>query len=61
MYRKQDSTIANASFVPLGLVLGNAHSNQATCNSPDCGTHADASQCWHNRTGCDKRTQAGYR
>ncbi len=57
MDRQQDSSLLNAPFVSFGLVLGNSHANQRSCDPAHRPADTDARQSGHHGPGGDERTK----
>ncbi len=60
MHGKENSSLLQATFVLLGFVFRNTHSDQCTGKSADPSSHADPRQPRHNRAGSDEWAQTRY-
>ena len=55
---KQNAAFFHASFIALGLVLGDAHADECSRDATQGATSAGSSQRGHNRTRCNQRAYA---
>ena len=60
MHRDQNPTFLNSATVSLGLVFGNAETDEAPGNATNNPAGADTGKGGKNRTGRDKRADSRY-
>src|ERR1022692_3387914 len=61
MYRQQNTALFDSAFVPLGLILRHAHTDECADQSADRAANSQAGQGSHNRAGRNERTEARNR
>src|ERR1017187_9735464 len=61
MYRQQNTAPFDSAFVPLGLILRDAHTDECADQSADRAANSQAGQGSHNRAGRNERTEARNR
>ena len=57
MDRKEYATVLDATFIALGFVFGNSHSNQRPQKSSDGASRTESSQPGYDGAGGDERPQ----